>query len=264
MARPVVALLSDFGNRDHYAGTMRGVILDICPDAALVDVTHDIPPHDVHAASLELAAAYRFFPARSIFLVVVDPGVGSARRGLAADIGDHRFVAPDNGVLTHVFADSPPKQVVELTERRYARPTISRTFEGRDRFAPAAAWLARGIRLSALGRPLRGCVTLELPTIELRDGSIAGSVVSTDRFGNLVTNVDRRTFERLAAGRGGIDIVVGGHAVGRLVETYADVGPGEVCALFGSTDYLEFAACAASAARLLDLQKGAAVEITRQ
>ena len=263
MARPVVALLSDFGNRDHYAGTMRGVILDICPDAALVDVTHDIPPHDIHAASLELAAAYRFFPAGSIFLVVVDPGVGSARRGLAADTGDHRFVAPDNGVLTHVFAQTPPKQMVELTERRYARPTISRTFEGRDRFAPAAAWLARGIRLSALGRPLRGCVTLELPAIEARDGSIVGSVVRVDRFGNLVTNVDRRSFERLAAG-GGIDIVVGGHAVGRLVETYADIGRGEVCALFGSTDHLEFAANAASAAGLLDLQEGTAVRITRQ
>ena len=263
MARPVVALLSDFGNRDHYAGTMRGVILDICPDAALVDVTHDIPPHDIHAASLELAAAYRFFPAGSIFLVVVDPGVGSARRGLAAASGDHRFVAPDNGVLTHVFAQSPPKQVVELTERRYARPTISRTFEGRDRFAPAAAWLARGIRLSALGRPLRGYVTLELPAVETRDRSIAGSVVRIDRFGNLVTNVDRRRFERLAAA-GGIDIAVGGHAVGRLVETYADVRPGEVCALFGSTDHLEFAANTASAAELLDLREGAAVEIVRQ
>ena len=263
MARPVVALLSDFGNRDHYAGTMRGVILDICPDAALVDVTHDIPPHDIHAASLELAAAYRFFPAASIFLVVVDPGVGSARRGLAADTGDHRFVAPDNGVLTHVFAQTPPRQVVELTERRYARPTISRTFEGRDRFAPAAAWLARGIRLSALGRPLRDRVTLALPAIETRDGSIAGSVVRVDRFGNLVTNVDRRSFERLAAGAG-IDIAVGGHGVGRLVETYADVGPGEVCALFGSTDHLELAANAASAAELLDLHEGAAVEITRQ
>ena len=220
-----------------------------------MDVTHDIPPHDRRAASLELAAAHRYFPAGSVFLVVVDPGVGSTRRGLAADTGHHRFVAPDNGVLTHVFAQSPPKQIVELTERRYARPAVSRTFEGRDRFAPAAAWLARGIRLSALGRPLRGYVTLELPAIEMRDGSIGGSVVRIDRFGNLVTNLDRRDCERLAAA-GGIDIVVGGHAVGRLVETYADIGPGEVCALFGSTDHLEFAANAASAAERLDLQVG--------
>lgn len=263
MARPVVALLSDFGTRDHYAGTMRGVILDICPDATLVDLTHDIESHDIQAASLELAAAYRFFPAGSIFLVVVDPGVGSARRGLAADAGGHRFVAPDNGVLTHVFGQTPPRQVVELTDRRYARPTISRTFEGRDRFAPAAAWLARGIRLSALGRPLRDHVTLGLPALEVRDGSITGCIVRIDRFGNAVTNIDRRCFERLAAA-GGVDIEVGGRAVGRLVETYADIGPGDVCALFGSTDHLEFAANAASAAVRFDLKAGAIVRITTQ
>ena len=263
MARPVVALLSDFGTRDHYAGTMRGVVLDICPAATLVDVTNDIPPHDLQAASLELAAAYRFFPAGSIFLVVVDPGVGSARRGLAADTGSHRFVAPDNGVLSNVFLESPPREVVELTERRYARPTVSRTFEGRDRFAPAAAWLARGIRLSALGRPVRDYVTLDLPAIEVGDGAIVGSVVRIDRFGNLVTNIDRRHFERLAA-TGGIDIEVGGHAVGRLVETYADIGPGEVGALFGGTEHLELAANAASAGGRLDLRVGATVRITRQ
>ena len=263
MARPVVALLSDFGTRDHYAGTMRGVIVGICPEAALVDVTHDIPPHDVRAASLELAAAYRFFPSGSVFLAVVDPGVGSARRGLAADTGDHRFVAPDNGVLTHVFEQTPPRQVVELTERRYARPTISRTFEGRDRFAPAAAWLARGTRLSALGRSLRDYVTIELPALEAGEGSVAGAVVRIDRFGNAVTNVHRRHVERLAAA-GGVDIAVGGRAVGRLVETYADIGPGEVCALFGGTDHLEFAANAASAGERLGLGVGAAVRITTQ
>ena len=263
MARPVVALLSDFGTRDHYAGTMRGVIVGICPDAALVDVTHDIPPHDILAASLELAAAYRFFPAGTVFLAVVDPGVGSARRGLAADAGGHRFVAPDNGVLTHVFEQTPPRQVVELTERRYARPTVSRTFEGRDRFAPAAAWLARGIRLSALGRPLRGHVTLDLPGLDVRTDAIAGAVVRIDRFGNAVTNVPRSHFDRLAAA-GGIDIVVGGCAVERLVETYADIGPGEVCALFGGSDHLEFAANAASAGERLDLRVGAPVRITSQ
>lgn len=263
MARPVVALLSDFGNRDHYAGAMRGVILGICPDAALVDVTHDIPPHDIRTASLELAAAYRCFPAGSVFLVVVDPGVGSARRGLAAEVGGQRFVAPDNGVLTHVFAQRPPEQVVELTERRYARPTVSRTFEGRDRFAPAAAWLARGIRLSALGGPLRDCVTLDLPPVETRGGALTGSVVRIDRFGNLVTNVDRRRCERLT-GAGDVDIAVGGCAVGRLVETYADMGRGEVCALFGSTDHLELAVNMASAAEMLGLQVGASVRVARR
>src|SRR4026209_1080645 len=154
MARPVIALLTDLGTRDHYAGTMKGVALGICPDVTLVDISHDIAAHDVLGGALELAASYRYFPAGTIFLVVVDPGVGSARRGIAADTGDYRFVAPDNGVLSAVFRESPPKRVVELTERKYARPTVSHTFEGRDRFAPAAAWLAKGIQLSA-PRPTR-------------------------------------------------------------------------------------------------------------
>src|SRR6266487_4472119 len=166
MARPVIAMLTDFGSRDHYAGTMKGVALGICADATLVDITHEVPPHDVLAGALELAAAYRYFPPGTIFLVVVDPGVGSARRGFAADTGDYRFVAPDNGVLTQVFRETPPRKIVELTERRYARPTVSRTFEGRDRFAPAAAWLAKGIQLSALGRPIGDVHRLDIPLPE--------------------------------------------------------------------------------------------------
>src|SRR3979490_2665551 len=152
MARPVIALLTDFGARDHYAGTMKGVALGICPDATLVDISHDLPAHDVMGAALELAAAYRYFPTGTIFLVVVDPGVGSTRRGIAAETADYRFVAPDNGVLTGVFDELAPKRVVELTQRKYARPSVSRTFEGRDRFAPAAAWLAKGGGLGGAGR----------------------------------------------------------------------------------------------------------------
>ena len=163
MARPTVALLTDFGTRDHYAGTLKGVVLSVCPDATLVDIGHDIPAHDVLAGALELAACYRYFPHGTIFLVVVDPGVGSARRGIAADIGDYRFVAPDNGVLSAVFLESPPKKVVELTERKYARPTVSRTFEGRDRFAPAAGFLAKGIALVSLGKSIKDFHTLDLP-----------------------------------------------------------------------------------------------------
>lgn len=154
MARPTVALLSDFGSRDHYAGVMKAVVLSLAADATLVDISHEVAPHDVAAAAFELVAAYKYFPPATIFLVVVDPGVGTARRGLVAEAGDWRFVAPDNGVLTAVFQECPPKKVVELTERRYARPTVSRTFEGRDRFAPAAAWLAKGIELTGLGRTL--------------------------------------------------------------------------------------------------------------
>src|SRR5213596_2585833 len=163
MARPVIALLTDFGARDHYAGTMKGVALGICPDATIVDMTHEIPPQDVMTGALELGASYKYFPAGTIFLAVVDPGVGSARRGIAADAGGYRFVAPDNGVLSLVFKEAAPTRLVELTERRYARPTLSRTFEGRDRFAPAAAWLAKGTLLPALGRPLTDFHKIDIP-----------------------------------------------------------------------------------------------------
>lgn len=262
MARPVIALLSDFGTRDHYAGVMRGVVLGICPEATVVDITHEVPPHDVLTGALELAASYKYFPAGTVFLVVVDPGVGSARRGLAAEAGDYRFVAPDNGVLTAVFREVPPKKMVELTERKYARPTVSRTFEGRDRFAPAAAWIARGTQLSALGRPVSEFHAIEMPAASVSADGVAGAVLLVDRFGNLVTNIDRRTLERFAQG-GTIQIEVGTHRVDRLVATYAEIGPGELCALFGSTDHLEVAAHAASAAEQLGISRGAPVSVRR-
>jgi S-adenosylmethionine hydrolase len=241
---------------------MKGVALGICPDATLVDVSHDLPPHDVVAAALELAAAYRYFPSGTIFLVVVDPGVGSTRRGIAAEAGDYRFVAPDNGVLTGVLEEQPAKRVVELTERKYARPTVSRTFEGRDRFAPAAAWLAKGIDLTALGRPAGAIHRVDLPQPVVEADRIEGEVVRVDHFGNLVTNIRRKVFETLAGGA--IEIRVAGHEVPRVVSTYADASPGEVCALFGSTDHLEIAASGASAAAALDLTRGAAVQVARR
>jgi S-adenosyl-L-methionine hydrolase (adenosine-forming) len=262
MARPVIALLTDFGTRDHYAGTMKGVALGICPDATFVDITHDIAPHDVLGGALELSASYKYFPAGTIFLVVVDPGVGSARRPLAAEAGGYKFVAPDNGVLTLAFRDTPPKRVIELTERRYARPTVSRTFEGRDRFAPAAGWLAKGIDLSGLGRALTSWRMLSVPEPAVADSQILGEVLRVDRFGNLVTNVDRRTFERFA-GAGRIEIVAGTQAVDAVVAAYADADAGAVCALFGSSDHLEVAVNGGSAAERLELGRGARITISR-
>jgi S-adenosylmethionine hydrolase len=262
MARPVIALLTDFGTRDHYAGTMKAVILGICPDTTLVDITHDIPPHDMMTAALELAASYKYFPAGTIFLVVVDPGVGSARRGIAADTGDFRFVAPDNGVLTAVLKETPAKRVVELTERRYARPTVSRTFEGRDRFAPAAGWLAKGVDLTALGRSAGTLQQLTIPAPQVTGDVLTGEVLRVDRFGNLVTNIDRKLFEKFAH-TNGIEISAAAHGVARVVATYAEAAPGEVCALFGSTDHLEIAVNAGSASDRLILTRGAQVVIKR-
>jgi S-adenosylmethionine hydrolase len=260
--RPVIAFLTDFGSADHYAGTMKGVVLGICPEVTLVDISHDIPAHDVLEGALQLAAACRYFPPGTIFVVVVDPGVGSARRGIAADTGDYRFVAPDNGVLTAALRDLPPKRIVELTERRYARPTVSRTFEGRDRFAPAAAWLAKGIQLTALGRPVQDYVRLDLAGAEVDGDTLKGRVVRVDRFGNLITSLDRRSLEKFAEGHT-IGIAIDGRSVDRVVATYAEMPAGEVCALYGSTDHLELAEAGASAAARLGLTRGAEVLVRR-
>jgi S-adenosylmethionine hydrolase len=264
MARPLVALLSDFGSRDHYAGVMKGVVLGLAPEAMLVDISHEVPAHDVTAAALELAASYKYFPAGTIFLVVVDPGVGTARRGLVAEAGDWRFVAPDNGVLTAVFQETPPKKVVELTERRYARPTVSRTFEGRDRFAPAAGWLAKGgIQLAAFGRAVTDYCMLDLPRPTLDGSVLRGVVARIDRFGNVVTNLDRRSCERLTNGSTAVRLTVGGHDVARIVSTYCEVPAGELGALFGSTDHLEVAERSASAAQRLGVAPGSPVELRK-
>jgi len=256
--RPIIALLTDFGTRDHYVGAMRGVVLGICHDATLADITHDIQPQDVLGGALELAAAFRYFPKGTVFLCVVDPGVGSARRGIAAEAGGHKFVAPDNGLLTMVFKEAAPKRVVELTEGRYARPDVSRTFEGRDRFAPAAAWLAKGIDLTALGRPLTAWHLLDIPAPRADGTQLSGVVLRIDRFGNLVTNIDRRSFQDFAADKR-IEIAAAGHPVTRLVAAYADADAGSICALFGSTDHLEIAVTGGSAAERLGLTRGAPV-----
>jgi S-adenosylmethionine hydrolase len=263
MARPLIALLSDFGTRDHYSGVMKGVILGICPDVTIIDLSHDLPPHDVSFAALELAATYRYFPAGTIFVAVIDPGVGTLRRGIAAEAGDWRFVAPDNGVLTAVFRETAPKRVVELTERRYARPTVSRTFEGRDRFAPAAAFIAKGTQLQAFGRAITDFSMLDLPQPVLDGTVLRGAVVRIDRFGNVVTNLDRKSCERVTGAQQGVQVTVRGQSIARLVSTYSDITPGDIGALFGSTDHLEFAAQSASAAEKLGVAVGDAVELKR-
>jgi len=172
-------------------------------------------------------------------------------------------VAPDNGVLTGVFQETAPRKVVELTERRYARPTVSRTFEGRDRFAPAAAWLSKGVHLSAFGRALTDYRLLDLPRPTMGDAVLRGVVVRIDRFGNVVTNLDRRSCERLTESLGVLSLTVGGRTISRIVSTFADIAPDEIAALFGSTDHLECAASSASAAERLGVSVGDNVELRR-
>ena len=185
----------------------------------------------------------------------------SARHGIAAESGDFKFVAPDNGVLTAVLDEHPAKKIVELSERRYARPTVSRTFEGRDRFAPAAAWLAKGIELGALGRSASAIHRLDIPQPTVDADRVTGEVVRVDRFGNLITNIDRRTFDKVSSGP--LDIRIGSFQVSKVISTYADAAPGDICALFGSSDHLEIAANGASASAALNLGRGAPVQIAR-
>jgi S-adenosylmethionine hydrolase len=262
MARPLIALLTDFGTADSYVGSMKGVMFGICPDAAIVDISHEITPHDILEGALELEACRAAFPGGTVFVAVVDPGVGSARRGIAARCGEHRFVAPDNGILTAVFTATSPSRVVDLAEPRFTRGEISRTFEGRDRFAPVAAWLAAGIQVEALGPSISDYVMLALPTPVFADGVLAGVVVRVDRFGNIVTNIDRGAFARAAAA-GMTEIRVGSWRTTRMVETYGDLAAGEIGAMFGSRECLEVCAREASAAAQLGVGRGTRVTVGR-
>ena len=204
------------------------------------------------AGALELAACLPLFPGRHrSFSSSSIPGVGSSRRGIAAEAGDYRFVAPDNGVLTVVLDEHPPKRVVELTERKYARPTVSRTFEGRDRFAPAAAWLAKGIDLTALGRPAGAIAAARDCRSRASTSDGIEGEVRARRSLRQPHHEHRSPDVRDARRPATLDIRVGPHQVPRVVSTYADAPPGEVCALFGSTDHLEIAANGASAAAAL-------------
>jgi S-adenosylmethionine hydrolase len=260
--RPVIALLTDFGLSDHYVGSMKGVIAGICGDAVVIDLTHGVPPQDIMTAAFELLAGYRAFPHGTIFIVVVDPGVGTRRRAIAARAGDYGFVGPDNGVFDLLFAELPPTTVVELTNPRYALAVVSRTFEGRDRFAPAGAWLASGVAYSELGPAITVQPRLNFPRPMVSADCTDGEVVHVDRFGNLVTNIERRLWPGEVIDR--LDVAVSGYRTVRLVSTYGEAGPGEVVALFGGTDRLEIAVRSGNAAEALGVGRGTTVHVSRR
>jgi hypothetical protein len=240
---------------------MKGVMLGIAPEASLVDITHAIDPQDVLGGALELAACYRYFPSGTIFLAVIDPGVGSVRRAVAVRAGGYTFVAPDNGLLDQVLVECPCTTAVALADERFARPTISRTFEGRDRFAPAAAWLAAGVEITSLGPPVDALVRLAVPEPSIDASGIEGQVLRVDRFGNLISNIGRALWQRGAGDRP--TVLVNGHPVPRVTAAYADAPPGELCVLFSSTDHLEIAVNGGSAAERLGAGRGATVRVAR-
>ena len=258
MARPVIALLTDFGLHDHYVGVMKAVILGIARDAAFVDITHDIAPQDIVAGALELEAVVGYLPAGTIVVGIVDPGVGSSRRGLAVEAGGLTFVGPDNGLFTLALRRLGRARAVELCDPRFALPGPSLTFEGRDRFAPAAAWLASGVTLGEFGPAVERLVEVDAPEPFVADDLIAGQVVRIDRFGNLITNI-RRTVMPAAVRECVVEVA--DVRVDGVVPTYAASKAGTLCALFGSTDRLEIAVNGGSAARRLGVSRGMPVQV---
>jgi len=247
-----IALLTDFGYRDHYAGVMKGVIAAIAPAAAIIDITHGIPPQDIVAGALALRHSCRFFPPRTIFVAVVDPGVGTARLPLAIETRTGaRFVGPDNGLLWPAVDAAGITRIVELLSPRYRLPYVSATFHGRDIFAPAAAWLARGVALTRLGPPVKKITQLSLES-GIKEGAqiVAGTVIYVDSFGNLVTNLDRARVDRFVARFHGcrLSVRIRRRAPIEMRSAYGDAPPGAPLATFGSFDLLEIAVRDGSAA----------------
>ena len=257
---PLIALLTDFGARENSVGVMRGVILSIAPDARLADITHEIPPQDIASGAWSLATSWRFFTAGAIFLCVVDPGVGSARLPIALRVGDRYFVGPDNGLCTPMLTSGEPITAVALTEPRYQRPDPAPTFHGRDIFAPAAAHLAAGVPLAALGAPLAAdrLITLPFPQPAWQADALLGEVLHVDQYGNLITNLSGDLAATVLTTPSSV-LRVGGHVVTARGRTFADGVAGQPMLFLDSSGYLAIAVRNGSAAALLAVGRGDAV-----
>lgn len=257
--RRLIALLSDFGHQDPFVGIMKGLILGINPLAEFVDITHEIPPQDVEAASLVLRDAEPFFPPKTIFLVVVDPGVGSARRPILAVTDRSCFIAPDNGVLTGVMESSEWCQAYHVTAEHYFRSERSSTFHGRDVFAPVTGWLSRGTAHTNFGDPIEDPIRLpqKAPTL-IGKAVLEGEIIRIDRFGNLGTNIRRDDIDRLlvAAGRRAARVLVAGRAIERISSYYAEIPEGDLGAIIDSDNRLEIFVNRGRAADALGAKKG--------
>ena len=261
----VVTLLTDFGNADYFVGAMKGAILSVNSRAVLVDITHDIPAYDVEAAAYTLLAACEAFPSGTVHLAVVDPGVGSERRPVAAECAGRFFVGPDNGLFSYVFERGGAARVLHLTNREYFRQSVSPTFHGRDVFAPVAGALSAGVALDEFGEEVADWVRLApLAPARCFDGTLEARVIHIDRYGNCVTNVTRSelTDEQIARG---FRVEAGGRAVTHFRRFFADTDD-ETAAPFtiwGSAGFLELAAFRDSAARLLNLTRGQPILIRK-
>jgi S-adenosyl-L-methionine hydrolase (adenosine-forming) len=260
MKHPVITLLTDFGSTDHYVGAMKGILLGISPDAQLIDISHEITPYAIAEAAFTLAQAWMCFPEGTIHLVVVDPGVGSARRPLVVGAAGHHFVAPDNGVLTMLYDAVPAHEVREITASRYFRQPVSRTFHGRDIFAPVAAHLANGLAAAELGGLIGDYLRLGF-TSPVRTGekTWAGTIMKADHFGNLITNFDSKTWQRLAVEA--FELKVGGQVVSRMASNYAEMNAGELFIIAGSAGLLELSVNRGNARETAQARSGDRLEL---
>jgi S-adenosyl-L-methionine hydrolase (adenosine-forming) len=252
---PIITLLTDFGRRDAYVGIMKGVILGLNPQARLVDLSHEVPPQDIWAGALVLQSAWRYFPPRTIHLAVVDPGVGSGRRALAAAVAGQFLVGPDNGLTSLVFRNQTALRAVKLENPDYFLPEVSATFHGRDIFAPVAAHLSLGVPLTALGPGLSDPVRLAFPEPVFGAGEVAGEIIARDHFGNLISNISFELLQSRLQGRSA-SLRVKGRVIEQVASTYSAVPPGALLALGGSHGYLEIACRQGSAAQVLGAGPG--------
>ncbi len=261
MGVPIITLTTDFGTRDPWVGIMKGVILGICPDARLVDLTHEIAPQDVFEAALALESAARHFPKGAAHLAVVDPGVGSSRRALALHAGGQFFVGPDNGLFTFALERAGTDfTAVRLEAPEYRLVSVSRTFHGRDLFAPAVAHIAAGVALARLGPRIDDPVRLPLPRARRNGDTVEGEVIAADHFGNLLTSV---TEEDVAALGSPLALELAGRPVGGLASSYAECAPGKPAWIIGSTGRVEIFVRDASASAALGTGRGSEVKLRR-
>ena len=256
----IITLTTDFGLRDNFVGVMKGVIYRLNPEARLIDITHQIPAHDIAGAGFCLFTAYRYFPPQTVHLAVVDPGVGSGRNMLAVRAGDHVFVTPDNGLLSLILDHEPDHEAYCLTNRDLFLDQPSRTFHGRDIMSPVAAHLSAGLSLNQVGPKVDQVVRHSLPRPRFQKSSISGTIVYVDGFGNLITNIPG---DRIPASEGSRAVIQAGPVIiTGLSDAYSDVDPGAYLAIKGSAGFLEIARNMAPAERPPDLSVGIPVDVT--
>jgi S-adenosyl-L-methionine hydrolase (adenosine-forming) len=261
--RPIVTLTTDFGTNDHFVGAVKGVILDIVPEAAIVDITHAIQAYDVLDGAIAISQTYTYFPTGTVHMVVVDPGVGTTRRPIIASSDGYHFVAPDNGVLSMVYAKEERIHVRHVTSDHYFRQPVSNTFHGRDVFAPVAAYLAKMVDSHKFGDEIEDYIKFAAPRPKPSgENRLRAVVLKVDRFGNLITNLTPPDAPGLfGADPAPFKIVVGSKEITEIRTNYAEGAPGEVFGILGSMGYLEIVANRAAAAQLTGAGKGAEVSI---